>query len=364
MRPLTKSRLSSLQPLLAFLIGLIGLSAAEYTKKSTPHQAYQAQLEAYRLMQECMEVLQRERAALGILVNPELDPNLTGLIGAEFTEITTSLGNLEAKRTSTNPEFAALMVRYFSDLGLQKGDRVAVGARGSFPGLILAVLSATRVLDLEPLVIYSVGSSMYGANLPEFTFIQMLEVLRRENLLPYSLLAVSYGGDEDRAAGAMLDGAEEAFAKITQGAGVPLISEPSVAASIQRRKELYAWASQDGAVACFVNVGGASTNYGTTGASLQFPNGLVLEPPAAPDHPEIGLVYEYARAGIPVIHLLNIRDLALKTGVAIDPVPFPAPGSGAVFYDEVYRPEVILLTLGAMVFCLAAFPFRLHCIKN
>jgi len=94
------------------------------------------------------------------------------------------LGNLEAKRTSTNPAFAALLVKYFKEANLKKGDVIAIGASGSFPTLIVAVLSAARVLELEPLIIYSVGSSEYGANLPEFTFVEMLDSLNKKMSYP------------------------------------------------------------------------------------------------------------------------------------------------------------------------------------
>lgn len=354
MRPWVRSRITSFQLFVVLLVGLVGLGLAEHTKQTIPHPAFDEQIRAARLMEDAIAVLRQEREARGIPIDQELDPNRTGLIGAEFTEITTSLGNLEAKRTSTNPEFAALMVRFFHDLGLQKGDLVAVGASGSFPGLILATLAAADVMDLEPLVIYSIGASMYGANLPEFTFIEMLKVLRSEGLLPYDLLAVSLGGDGDRAAGPMLDGSEEVFGRIAEYSGVPIISEPDNAASIRRRKELYAHAAQRKPLVCFVNIGGASPNYGTTGASLHFPNGLVLSAPSAPDHPEIGLIYEYARAGISVIHLLDIRNLALKNGLAIDPVPFPSLGRGAVFYEIAFNRLVVFLTLASMIFAMVA----------
>ncbi len=107
--------------------------------------------------------------------------NGTGIIGDEFTPLTTSLGDVEAKRTSTNPAFAALLVKFFHDAGLKRGDVVAVGASGSFPALLLATLSTSRVLGLEPIVIYSIGASMYATPTSlEFTFVDMLSGLRAE----------------------------------------------------------------------------------------------------------------------------------------------------------------------------------------
>ncbi len=56
------------------------------------------------------------------------------IIGPEYTEITTTLGPLAAKKLSLHPDFAALAVRYLLAAGVGPGDRVAVNFSGSFPG--------------------------------------------------------------------------------------------------------------------------------------------------------------------------------------------------------------------------------------
>ena len=47
------------------------------------------------------------RLEKGLPIDPALDPNHTGIVGDEFTPLTTSLGDVEAKRTAANPAFAA-----------------------------------------------------------------------------------------------------------------------------------------------------------------------------------------------------------------------------------------------------------------
>ena len=74
---------------------------------------------------------------------------------------------------------------------------------------------------------------------------------------------------------------------------------------------------------CFVNVGGATANYGDTEASLVVPNGLVLKLPSLPASPSRGLVFEFAARGVPVVHLLYVKGLARENGLPFDPVPFP-----------------------------------------
>lgn len=78
-----------------------------------------------------------------------------------------ALGNLEAKRTSTNPNAAALVVHLLYQAGVRPGDRIAVNCSGSFPALILSVLCAMDAMELDGTVFCSVGASTYGADLEE-----------------------------------------------------------------------------------------------------------------------------------------------------------------------------------------------------
>lgn len=355
MKPWVRSKIPLLPLLFVLAVGLLFLGAAGLLKVQGEHPAISQQMESAALMSSCLDAIRLRRLELGIPLDVELDPNQTGLIGEGLTEITTSLGNLEAKRTGTNPEFSALLVRYFHELGLKPGDYLAIGASGSFPGLILACLTAAEVLELEPLLIYSIGSSTYGANIPQFTFLEMLAVLNARGLLSSQPLAISFGGDRDLAENPLLDGATEVFERIASAYDFPLISETDLAGSMAKRKELYFLAGGAALPACFVNVGGASANYGTTNASLHFPNGLVRQAPQAAEHPEVGLIYEYAREGVPVIHLLDIRDLALKNGLPIDPVPFPTLGTGLVFFEMRYRNALLYFALLLLPLLLSAF---------
>lgn len=318
--------------LCAALVPASGLTPmAARTASRTPASLESRQLEAARLMARSLERIKALRLARGLPIDRTLDPNETGIIGEEFTPLTTSLGDVEAKRTSTNPAFAALMVRYFHDAGLERGDEVAVGASGSFPALLLATLCAARVLDLQPIVIYSIGASMYGANLPGFTFVDMLDGLRAGSLLPYRLAAVSAGGYDDRGKDVLFDEDGAALLAETRRSGLPIIDAVSLADSIQQRLHLYDMASSGRSIRCFVNIGGASASFGDTPASLALPNGLVLTVPDVPRGPTRGLVYEFASRGIPIVHLLFVRGLARDNHLPFDPIPLPPVGQGGVY---------------------------------
>jgi poly-gamma-glutamate system protein len=288
-------------------------------------------VEAARLMERSLARVRTFRSEKGIPIDRVADPNETGIIGDEFSPLTTSVGDVEAKRTAANPAFAAVMVGYFRRAGLRAGDVVAVGASGSFPAFALATLSAAHALDLRPVVIYSVGSSMYGANLPGFTLVDMLNRLRRDGLLPYRLAAVSPGGDDDAGGGVLFDESGDTLVAETCRSGLPIVSGATLADRIQHRLRIYEEASGWRPIRCFVNIGGSAASFGSTDASLLLPNGLVLRPPVLPSSQTRGVVFEFAARGVPVVHLLFVKGLARDNGLPFDPIPFPPIGEGALY---------------------------------
>lgn len=340
-----RGRLAEKTLVLITAVILGGVGATEHFTMTVRHPAFAEQVAAARLMGEALEALSEFRRELGIPINPQLDPNATGLIGEEITELTTSLGSLEAKRTATNPAFAALMVAYFHQLGLAEGDVVAIGASGSFPALLLATLAAAQVLELRPLVIYSVGSSTYGANIPGFTFVEMLDHLNRQGILTCRILAVSPGGDLDQAVGLFQPFTLAEVARLGEQYGVQVILAESLAESIQTRLRIYQQAAGNATIKCFVNIGGAAPNLGETAAALRFPSGLTRRAPVQATGPERGLLFEFSELGVPVINLLNIKGLAVENGLPIDPYPLPPVGSGGVYYVVGYRKELPLVTI-------------------
>lgn len=339
------------------LVGAIAFFVVKSSMERVKTPYFETQLRAANLMNEATRVLAAYRLSLGIEIDPSLDPNRTGLIGPEFTELTTTLGNIEAKRTSTNPDFAALMVKYFEELDLKKDAHVAIGASGSFPALILATLCACEVMDLQPLLSYSIGASEHGATHPDFTFVQMLQRLVDAGLLRDSLVAVSLGGNNDNAGGMFFPNALEIMTDIASSSGKKFILEDTLQASIQARLKLYS-SYTGGLPSVFVNVGGASANFGESPAALSLDNGLLKTVQAIPEGPDRGLIYEYASLGVPIIHLLNIRDLALKNGIPVDPVPLPEPGSSGVYYIDSYSMPLTLLFITLMISILAIARLR------
>nr|WP_321500448.1 poly-gamma-glutamate system protein [uncultured Dethiosulfovibrio sp.] len=229
------------------------------------------------------------------------------LVGEEFTSITTTLGHLEDKERSLDPRFAKVLSGFFNDLGLTEGDAVAVGASGSFPGLLLAVLAACESMELRPLLICSLGSSMYGANRPGATIVDMVRSLYSPSKVDSVLLGFSLGGGGDRGEGALFPEWEGALMNEAIRLGGDLILEPNLSSSVSCRMELYLKSAGERGIGCFVGVGGAAVTFGVGEAAAAFPNGVTMEP--FDGMPEEGLLSGFLRRGVPVIHLLCVRSL-------------------------------------------------------
>jgi poly-gamma-glutamate system protein len=335
----------------ALAAALLGFYLASATRTIEPC-AYADVAEAAAVrMAEATRILKAELLEEGIAIETGLDPNKTGLIGPEWTPLTTTLGDLEAKRSTLNPNFAALLVRYFHDAGLKEGDMIAIGASGSFPGLLVATLCAAREMGLNTMTIASFGASTYGATRPEFSIAKMLRVLSAASVVPDSLIAVSPGGDGDYGENPMFEDSRAIVDRLAKESGARFIrfDPPDLEASIRERLGLYEDRAGGREIACFVNIGGASANSGTSSYTLDFPQGLVLDPPRIPLSATRGLVYEFAARGVPVINLLNVRRLAEENGLPFDPIPLPAPGEGGVYSDAAYEPAAIALALAAPI---------------
>lgn len=324
---------------LALTVSLLGVYSTLIFQAKEPLPYADVQLAAARRMEKAEQAVLAYVKEQGIAIERD-DLNQTGMIGPEWTELTTSLGLLEAKRTALQSDFAALMVKYYQEAGLKAGDTICCGMSGSFPGLCIAAVAAANEMGLTMRVIASYGSSMYGCTRPELTVVRTLDVARQAGAIDYELIAVSPGGDFDQGVSILFPGSREMIFEMAQEDGLLMIDEPDIPSTIRRRLALY---GKD--IDCFVNVGGASANMGTSPYTLTFPNGLVTDPPRIPQDDDRGLTFEYAARGIPVIHLLNVRGLAEENGLPFDPVPLTKPGETDVYFETRQSPWPALTAL-------------------
>ena len=220
------------------LFALMAFLAVEYGKEDVKLKWYDQKIQAARIAKNAIEYLKEFRLQKGIFIDAVNDPNETALIGQDITPITTDRGNIEAKLTSTNPNFAALVVEMLKDAGVEKNDVVAVAFTGSLPGLNLCVHSAVQTLGLKPIIITSVGSSNWGANDPYYTWLDMEKILYDAKIFKNRSVAASIGGGLDRGRGLSPEGRQLIIEAIKRN-NVAFINEEYLENSILKRMEIY-----------------------------------------------------------------------------------------------------------------------------
>ena len=238
------------------------------------------------------------------------------LLGSELGPLVTTLGAIEAKRVSVSPAWPGALVREFDRAGLRRGDVVAASFSGSFPGINLAVMSAAQAMGLRLIAVSSVTASSWGATDPGFTWPELEARLVAAGTVRRATVAVSAGGDGDRALDLDDEGrslANEIAARCARQLQAQLLEPPGFDESIRARFGAFDAARAGQPIAAFVNVGGTEAALGRSTAILKVQNGWIGAP--FDSSPGRGLVARMAEQGIPVLHVLNVRDLALRWGI-------------------------------------------------
>jgi poly-gamma-glutamate system protein len=338
------------------LVGLALLAVAVYAvaeRSVAPvhARAYQMKLRAVSLMERAERAVAAAKRARGIAVDPRNDPEGSGLVGPQFTLITTDRGVQAAKALAAHPNFAAAVTQMILESGVRPGQAVAVGMTGSLPGLNLAVLAACRAMDLEPVIVTSVGSSMFGATDPEMTWLDMEQACVRAGLWPYRSVAASYGGGGDIGRGLSPQGRLLLHDAIRRS-GATLLDNENVFQAVKARVALYdsVAAARGQAIRLYINVGGGVASLGGAQNARLVPAGLTRRL-AARNYPNRGVLNVLAERRIPVIHLLEVERLA-QTYSIVDPETgaTPKPGKGLLFIH--YRYNLWIVAAAALIVLL------------
>lgn len=334
--------------LVAAAVSLAAWAAAERLAPSEAVPWTTAMRSAAERMAAAEMVVREYREEHGLATDPSTDPNRTGLIGPEYDELFTTLGDVEAKRTATTPDVAALIVHLLDDASVERGDTVAIAASGSFPALLVAALTATEALGAHPVAVLSLGASSFGLTDPAFHLLDLHRRLVEEGVVRTPAAAVALGGTRD--AGEEWDpGVRERVVARLRASGVSFILEAGLAASVARRMEVFGCAAPgDCRPTAFVNIGGADANIGTSPTLLSLRPGLhdPRDVPAPPE-PQRGALHEMAAAGVPVIHLLDMKGLAGRHGLPWDPMPLPEPGTTRLVRGDAAHPPHLAAIAGA-----------------
>jgi len=333
------------------LISIILYFIAQSSYSEIEAEGYEQKIEASQHMKACMEVLREEFDRRGLIIDETNDPNLTGLIGLSGSAITTSRGILSDKLTGLNPNFAAVLVDMLLSVRTRPGDYIAVGMTAANPGINLALFSAMHTLELNPVVITSVGSSMFGANREDFTWLDMEKVLLEHGLIEFTSTAASIGGGSDIGRGLPVTGRNIIVENI-ENHGVIYINEGDLEGNIEKRMEIYdEFLPERTRYRVFVNIGGGLANVGASVNASLINDGInyrLADRNFATD----GAIMLFARRNVPVIHVFRPQRVAERYGLVVDPVPLPEVGTGSVFITEVNNVTVASICLGILILCL------------
>ena len=97
-------------------LSLLAFIAVENSKVDVKQQWYDEKFEAAQLSQKAAKHIKDYRLENGIFIDDVNDPNQTALIGQEYTLITTDRGYIESKLSTTNPNFAAVIVQLLNSV--------------------------------------------------------------------------------------------------------------------------------------------------------------------------------------------------------------------------------------------------------
>ena len=226
----------------------------DMTRAPTRQWDYDLKLEAATQAERAYAAVRHHRGLEGATLDLVNDPAGTGLIGPEISPITNASGDLEAKLTSLNPNFAAVLVQYFRQAGLKPGDPVAVAVSGSFPGMNICLFAAMETMDLRPVVITSVGASNWGANSPDFTWLDMETLFFEKGIFHTRSQAATFGGGNDMGRGLSPAGRQLLHDSIIRN-DVPFIESKNIEDAISQRMTFYEGESRGRPYSLYVNVG-------------------------------------------------------------------------------------------------------------
>lgn len=342
------------------LCGVLSLAAlaAERVLSPVDRKPRRIEFAAARLMERAIDIVREEYTRRGFQFDAGVDPNHTALVGPEYTDITTTLGSVEAKRTTTNPNMARVVVQLLQEAGVKPRDTIAVGCSASFPALLIATLAAAQAMDIHPVIILSLGSSSYGATRSDFNLLDVYEALLRKGWVAMPPEASSLGGARDIGGDYEPDVRDRLIARIRE-MGIRFLYEPDLRRNVAQRMALYLGPALNRRIAAFINIGGSYAELGTSPLVLKLEPGLNMHAVLPTAKETQGVVFHMMEHHIPVVHLLHIRSLTIKYGLPWDPIPLPKAGAAGSAHRG-FEPSTSTWIIAAVYISLMMSIFVLH----
>ncbi|OQY40166.1 MAG: hypothetical protein B6226_00380 [Candidatus Cloacimonetes bacterium 4572_65] len=266
---------------------------------------YKEQISASKRMEGCITTISKEYKSLlkdkKVSWNKKTDPEKLGIVGPETSAIITSRGILSEKQRAINPNLPAIFIKWFADANLEKGDYVAVGLSGASPAINIALYSAMKEMELNPVIITALSSSKYGASNPNFTWLDMEQAIYKE--VGYRSQSASVGGNRDVAAGLNSEGKAE-LRDIISKHNLKLLE------GNQARISMYKKALPKGkSYKAFINIGAAVSNVGSVVNANLLKEGVTFK---LPEMEKMGVLGYFAGENIPLIHIFKGNETFAK----------------------------------------------------
>ncbi|MDC0383917.1 poly-gamma-glutamate system protein [Candidatus Marinimicrobia bacterium] len=328
----------SLLSILCFLIAI-------KNKTIDVSPSYDSKVKAATLMKTAMDELKNHRMEQSVFIDIENDPNETGLVGGPYSLITTDEGDLDAKLTTLDPNFAAVVIDLMYQLGLKKHDTVAVLMTGSMPGANIAVLTACKAIGLNPVTISSIGASQWGANQIDFTWLDMERILFEKELILSTSIAASIGGRNDMGRLLSVKGRNIILDNIKKH-NIPLIKKDRLSDNIEERMNYLNKYSSIDSYDAIINVGGGVASLGTSFNLKLLSPGVVSRADMNTIGTEGGIegvFSKFINLNVLGLHILNIRPLIEQYNMKFAPIPLPEIGVGSLYAIERYNLLVALI---------------------
>jgi len=335
---------------------------------------YEYKLKSAQIMDEALRILKKEVVEeYGNQDIDDFDPNETRLIFfGENSAIKTGSGDLESKQTTLKSNFAALIIDEFIKAGIDEGDTIAVGMTGSMPGANLALFSACKAMNIYPIVISSMGSSMWGATDSAFTWIDMENILYEAEIFDKRSIAYSLGGKGDclrpRSGNARDEKIKNQGRAIFEKkiktfnaskieyyfeSGDSILSMNNLYKSIGQRIQLFNNNIDNVQnYSAYINIGGGAASIGVGGKDRLNTPGYLKPKKVLSQKPNESVTRYFAENNIPLIHILHIPQFVkgiLPFGSEKTPV-----GESKIYKQEKYNLIIniiaLLISLGSVVF--------------
>ena len=194
----------------------------------------------------------------------------------------------------------------------------------------------------------SMAASMYGANDPRMTWLDMERIAYEAGAIDHRSIGASIGGNDDNGEQLQATGVDLILQAVARNK-VPLIRTDTLQGNIEERMRLFAEAAGGHPYKAYVNVGGSEASVGSHFTKVLFKPGINRRLPRRPIEDEGAMTRMMREHDIPLIHLSSVSRIAERHGLEIAPQKMPPLAEGPLFYNREYNRVLVAVLLGLLV---------------